>query len=181
MSRSVYLDFGANAGDTIADYQASARPDLCWGFEPNPRLAEALRARFADQPVQIIEQAVWTEEGTMPLYLGHPLSSTLLEGKVALEYFPQYAITYDEAVEVGTVDIARWLREHVRADDFVSVKMDIEGAEYAVLQHLLDDGAIDLVDELRCEFHAARFPHLAHRHDQILRDVASRTRLLHWV
>ncbi len=181
MSRSVYLDFGANAGDTIADYRASAAPDLCWGFEPNPQLAAALRTKFAGQPVQIIEKAVWTADGTMPLYLGHPLSSTLLEGKVALEYFPQYAITYDQSVEVGTIDTARWLREHVRAEDFVSVKMDIEGAEYDVLRHLLDDGAIDLIDELRCEFHAARFPGLADRHDQILREVAARTRLLHWV
>jgi FkbM family methyltransferase len=181
VTRSIYLDFGANAGDTLADHIAANDVDLSWGFEPNPMLAGALRSRFAEERVEIIEMAAWTENGVLPLFLGnHPLSSTLLPGKVPLENFPQFVITYDRSVEVQTLDTAAWLREHVLADDFVIAKMDIEGAEYPVLRRLLDTGTIDLIDELRCEFHPERFPAHARDHDRLVCEVERRTRLVKW-
>lgn len=180
MGRSIYIDFGANAGDTIAAHLASTRVDHCWGFEPNPTLAQALRERFAAQAVEIVEMAAWIGSGILPLYLGHPLSSTIVSGKVALENHPQYAIGYKRSVDVATVDTATWLYGHVRRDDTVTVKMDIEGAEYPVLRRLLETGAIDLIDELRCEFHAERFPAYQAVHEQLVEDVASRTRLIMW-
>ncbi|WP_407648194.1 FkbM family methyltransferase [Devosia rhodophyticola] len=159
---------------------ASSTTDFCWGIEPNPRLCAVLRQRFAGQPVEILEYAAWISAGTMPLYLGDPVSSTLLEGKVTLENYPQFAITYDESVAVQTLDTAQWLNDHVTNDDAVIVKMDIEGAEYQVLRHLLDSGAIELINELRCEFHAERFPASAGDHDRIVAEVGARTKLVIW-
>jgi FkbM family methyltransferase len=180
LGRSLYLDFGANAGDTISAQMALARVDYCWGFEPNPVLAQALRLRFEGQNVEIVEMAAWVEATTLPLYLGHPLSSTLLQGKVGLENYPEYVITYDKSVDVQTFDTAAWLRRHVDEEDTVVVKMDIEGAEYRVLPHLLATGAIDLIDELRCEFHPERFPSHAQAHTQLLHDLGAHTRLVEW-
>lgn len=180
MKRRLYLDLGANNGDTIADELASSRIDFCWGFEPNPQLASDLRHRFEGEPVEIVEAAAWIEEGVRPLYLGHSLSSTLLEGKVALPDYPEYAITYDLSVDVRTVDTAAWLRDHVPDGDAVTIKMDIEGAEYEVLQHLLDSGEIDRIDELRCEFHPERFPAHSKNHDQLVQAVRARTKLVRW-
>lgn len=180
MSRSIYLDFGANAGDTVADYLASHEVDKCWAFEPNPVLANDLRVRFAGKPVEIVEAAAWSSDGTMPLYLGHSHSSTLMEGKVTLENFPQYAITYDKWVDVTTLDTARWLRETLMPGDHVVMKMDVEGAEYVVLPTLLEGGAIELIAELRCEFHPERFPTYEPIHDDLLRRLAAHTRLVEW-
>lgn len=180
MGRSIYIDLGANNGDTIAAHRASSDVDFCWGFEPNPNLASEARRRFEGQPVEIVEMAAWIGEGVLPLYLGHPLSSTLLPGKVALEDYPEYAVSYEKSVEVRTFDTALWLREHVVEDDDVIVKMDIEGAEYQVLQRLLDGGEIRLIDELRCEFHVGRFPAFEAVHQRLVREVASHTRLVAW-
>lgn len=180
MGRSIYIDLGANTGDTIAAHMASSVVDFCWGFEPNPDLADQARRRFEGQPVEIIEMAAWVGEGVLPLYLGHPLSSTLLPGKVALEDYPEYAIGYEKSVEVRTFDTAQWLREHVFDDDHVIAKMDIEGAEYQVLRHLLDSGDISLIDELRCEFHVGRFPDFEEVHQGLVQAVAARTKLIDW-
>ena len=180
MGRSIYIDLGANTGDTIAAHMASSVVDFCWGFEPNPELAAQARRRFEGRQVEIIEMAAWVGQGVLPLYLGHPLSSTLLPGKVALNDYPQYAVTYDTSVEVRTFDTALWLREHVFDDDHVTVKMDIEGAEYLVLRRLLDSGAIHLIDELRCEFHAGRFPAFEAVHDGLVQEVALHTKLVFW-
>ena len=62
------------------------------------------------------------------------------------------------------IDFSRWLKEmvarHTEADGskpFVVVKMDIEGAEYAVLEELVHDGTIALISELMVEFHTQQF------------------------
>eukprot|EP00662_Eupelagonemidae_sp_cell21_P057933 gene57933-biopygen21606 len=51
------------------------------------------------------------------------------------------------------VDFAAWLRARVTAADFVVVKMDVEGAEFALLDRMLGNGALGLVDELFLECH----------------------------
>jgi len=48
---------------------------------------------------------------------------------------------------------------------FIAVKMDIEGAEYDVLEHMKEEGTLDMVDYLGLEFHAHRFPD--HQRDNI--------------
>lgn len=62
----------------------------------------------------------------------------------------------EEVQEVRTVDIARWLKERFCAADQVYVKMDIEGAEFEVLEHLLDRGAAVLLDNMSIEWHTAK-------------------------
>lgn len=180
MGRTIYLDFGANDGSTIAEYLSTKEVDFCWAFEPNPPLAAALRRRFEGQPVEVVEKAAWDCEGVMPLYLGHPLSSTLLTGKVPLENYPQYVITYERSVEVLTLDTAKWLRENIELGDDVVVKMDIEGSEYVVLPSLLRGGEIDMIAEVRCEFHPERFPSYEKIHFDLVRDLSARTRLIPW-
>lgn len=180
MTRSIYLDFGANAGDTIAAQLSSCQTDFCWGFEPNPRLVASLRERFKDAPVEIVEAAAWTSDTVLPLYLGHPLSSTLMSGKVPLENYPQFVIDYSQSVHVAAIDTSRWISEHIGEGDVVIVKMDIEGAEYEVLPSLIESGAVERIAELRCEFHPERFPQHAGRHDELVRQLEAKTRLVHW-
>ena len=178
--RTLYIDLGSNSGDTIAAELAPSRVDHCWGFEPNPDLAASLRARFWDAPVEIIEAAAWTQDGSRPLYLGHPLSATLLSGKVALPDYPQFAIAYDRSVDVKTIDIVKWLGEHIEPDDMVTLKMDIEGAEYQVLPALLESAMIDRIAELRCEFHPERFPLASKNHSDLVDALQARTHLVLW-
>nr|WP_255714243.1 FkbM family methyltransferase [Pelagibacterium xiamenense] len=174
------MDFGANDGSTVAAYLAAAKVDLCYAFEPNPTLAAALRLRFDGQGVEVVEKAAWDRDGTMPLYLGHSQSSTLLTGKVPLDNYPEYVITYDASVDVVTLDTAKWLRETIRPGDEVVMKMDIEGSEYVVLPKLIEGGEIDMIAELRCEFHPERFPAYQGLHGDLVKDLASRTRLVEW-
>eukprot|EP01062_Namystynia_karyoxenos_P070959 TRINITY_DN66374_c0_g1_i1.p1 TRINITY_DN66374_c0_g1~~TRINITY_DN66374_c0_g1_i1.p1 ORF type:complete len:332 (+),score=66.56 TRINITY_DN66374_c0_g1_i1:80-1075(+) len=54
---------------------------------------------------------------------------------------------------VPSIDFPAWLLDHARAADFVVVKMDIEGAEFAVIRALIASGAHRLIDELYFECH----------------------------
>ena len=57
-------------------------------------------------------------------------------------------------VRVQTLDLAEFLRRRVTEDDFVVVKLDCEGAEYALVPHLIASGVAPLIDEFFVEVHA---------------------------
>ena len=59
----------------------------------------------------------------------------------------------DVITEVGALDFAKHLQEVVKPEDFVVLKIDVENAEFRVLQKLVDTGAIKLVDEIFIECH----------------------------
>ena len=55
---------------------------------------------------------------------------------------------------VVAVDVVRWLQAHFTPDDYVALKLDIEGEEHALLNKLLEANATGLVDVLLWECHA---------------------------
>ncbi|MQU72331.1 FkbM family methyltransferase [Sinorhizobium meliloti] len=181
VGRKVYLDLGANVGDTIAHFAEWHPSHLIWGFEANPQIVRSLRKRFKGNPnVKIVHRAVWVSEGTITLFLGHPLSSTVMEGKVAMPQAPEFEIHYDQSVEVTSIDFANWLLKNFTLQDDVTIKMDIEGAEYPILRRMIETKAIKLVDLLICEFHHNRFPSEAEDHDRLLATLSEKTRLIRW-
>ena len=63
---------------------------------------------------------------------------------------------HERSVRVRTIDFAQWLGERFCRADAVDVKMDIEGAEFQVLEHLLRTGRADLIDTLAIEWHTTK-------------------------
>ena len=58
---------------------------------------------------------------------------------------------------VECIDFSKWLEKTVKKEDYVIIKMDIEGAEFDVIEKMILDQTIKLVDELHVEFHEQRF------------------------
>ena len=77
-------------------------------------------------------------------------------GVKAMKHLGNGAYTGHDRQRPGTelvplLNFSRWLQQNVAAQDFVVVKMDIEGSEYEVLPSLLRSRAITLIDELLLE------------------------------
>jgi len=60
------------------------------------------------------------------------------------------------------VDVVTWIAESFRPEDWVVLKMDIEGAEFNILPELIERGGLPLVDMLAWECH----PHREHVNGQ---------------
>jgi SAM-dependent methyltransferase len=58
---------------------------------------------------------------------------------------------------VQGIDFSHWLMNTVTEEDFVVMKMDIEGTEFDLLPKMIETGAICLVDELFLECHYNRW------------------------
>lgn len=57
-------------------------------------------------------------------------------------------------LKVHTVSLVEWMMRSFRPIDYVFLKIDVEGMEYEILQHLFAQGGVSIVDEISIEFHS---------------------------
>lgn len=146
--RYIFIDGGAHKGETVAHFvESKIYQKHSWeifAFEANPHLIPEIPPRAN---LTVLNKAIWNKEGTIEFFLGDDtLSSSLLKDKKTgnLSKIP---------VKVDSVDFGQWLKKRFELKDYIFVKLDIEGAEYEVLDKMLADGTIAYVDRLYVEFH----------------------------
>lgn len=158
----LFIDAGANIGSiskfVLDSTRFSTLPIIA--FEPDPE-AFLVLSKISDQRLTKINRAVWTLEGFTYLYRHKDwetsqshTSSTLVESKSN--------VNDKNSVLVHTIDFADLLENSTASK--VTIKMDIEGAEYAILRHLIRRRALKKVHRLYCEFHpnSIRFGYTLH-------------------
>jgi FkbM family methyltransferase len=179
---AILVDCGANIGgvlEKLSDRFASRR---IFAFEPNPLLIPRLSesARLPGRTVELLQQAVWNRDERRDFYLGHHESSTLLEGKVVPPIYDRQ-IDYGHPISVQCIDFSRWLASLGAEPQSIVVKMDIEGAEYPVLEHLLEQGTVHFISKLLVEWHYDRFPGMfRRRHDRLLAALSQQVEIEPW-
>ena len=52
--------------------------------------------------------------------------------------------------------MSKWITENFDKDDYIILKMDVEGAEYKVLEKMINENTINYVNKLYVEFHGMR-------------------------
>jgi len=148
MSENLLIDCGYHKGDFSRDF-LSVHPSG-WevaAFDPVP-----VKGSFQHPAVSFSPVAVWTMDGKIDLFLcTRPDGHSIVPGK------NNCGPSMDHRVDC--IDFSRWLEENASSRDDVKCKMDIEGAEYAVLDCLLTKGTIKHIKELTVEFHWKRLPH----------------------
>jgi FkbM family methyltransferase len=126
-------DYHGSTGDWfVYTYQRDIpRPFQIFAFEPDPRFERQFRGI---PNLQFLAYAVSTSNGTAKFGgdMGHMGAGDLT---------------------VKTIDFSDFLTRHIRDEDFLVVKMDIEGAEMDVLPWLIKQGTVNLIDELFVELH----------------------------
>ena len=146
--RKIFIDCGAYKGKMTKFFLANLGEGFeAFAFEPNPH-AKIHRKKVA---YTVFKKAVWVEDATIPLYVNrkkvyHSQSSSLLKEKTSGGL--------DTKIYVEAIDFGRWVAETFTKDDYIVVKMDIEGAEFKVLEKMMADGSILYINELYLETHA---------------------------
>lgn len=148
--RRLFIDCGAHRGSSVRFFrQVHPQAELytIYSFEANPQF----NACFEGLPdVHYRNAAVWTRDGEITFYSNGGGASTVIAGKAAAGGFR------DRPLTVPCLDLSRWLRRECLREDYIILKMDIEGAEYAVLEKLIQDRTIDYIDRLYMEWHCAK-------------------------
>jgi len=150
-----FIDLGANQyyssiGEWFMKRYPLAEQYRIIAFEPNPQWAEQYKQKRFQQhhpELEFHQLATWVENKTLDFGGG------ALSGRVEPNHYvsPQTGKATPWKQRVAALDFVAFLEARVREEDYVVVKMDIEGAEFKVVPHLIATGATRLIDEFFLE------------------------------
>ena len=162
--RKVFINIGAGQGSDIDGFLSLSPDHKNWEmfvFECNPALIPIIKFRHPNATV--IPYAASTEDGEAKLYFGNQyINSSLMSSKVNVSEH-----TY---LTVNTIDISKWLLDNFSNEDYIVVTLDIEGAEYEVLEKMIAERSLEIIDELYVEFHGKKIPTITQEYEQRLVD-----------
>jgi FkbM family methyltransferase len=143
--QSLVFDLGGYEGQWASDIVARY---LCHVqvFEPVVAMADGIRQRFAgNQLVEVHDFGLGPATTGATIWLDGDSSSVVRAA-------PPRTNSQQLAEEVRLVMFEDFIQERgISAIDLM--KINIEGAEYELLEHLLDTGAVDVIGNIQVQFH----------------------------
>mgnify|MGYP003111543900 FL=1 len=177
--RNIFLDLGSNIGQGYERirrqyFRAYYHPALSTGsvfvrqqsyiplgaevymFEPIPDAYKFLKRKYSSS-AKIYNKAIWTENTTKIFNVALTTVGSLPSKQQASNIMHKHDVDSNveswKDVEVETIDFSEFLKNNFHPDDNIFMKMDIEGAEYPVLDQLIDTGAYKYLTAVNIEFH----------------------------
>lgn len=146
-----FIDCGAHCGESILMSRHKFDPYITTiSFEPIPYFANELQKIYSDDPnTNIVNAAVWINDDIMKFYI----STEITDGSSLLGEKINDVKDENIFINIPCVDLSSWIKNTFTEDDYVILKLDIEGAEYEVLNKMINDGSIKLINELWGEWH----------------------------
>ncbi|XP_078700039.1 uncharacterized protein LOC144926876 [Branchiostoma floridae x Branchiostoma belcheri] len=162
--RKILLDCGANVASTVQTYP-DGRDYTIHSFELDSRLAPYF-ASYSDHVLHC-PVAVAGKDGNITAYAETAWRPD--KGKVAgadMQWGGGSIYVYGAEKKNGNigrhlgfqnvipmVDLSRWIRKNTAQEDYVIFKIDVEGAEYEILEKMLKEGTFKWIDKVYGEFH----------------------------
>lgn len=158
MKRRIFLDVGANKGQTLAAVLDPAlRFDEIFCFEPSRVFMSALK-NLADKRVVILPFGLWYSNGEAPLFGSGTQGGSVWDRKNPLRPNTELC-QFRRASE--------WFKENLSSDDVVFLKLNVEGSECDILDDLLDSGEFEKVSHVMIDFDVRKIESQKHREAEL--------------
>lgn len=155
--KKIFIDGGARIGESI-EILINKRGDMegceIHFYECNPNHFETLKnIKLENHTIYVYPYAIWNKNEIKKFYLSEDrwgdLGCTLKPEK-------KEKLNLDTPINVECKSIIDIIDEF-NDDDYIVLKLDIEGSEYEVLEELLVTNKINKINELFVEFHDSFF------------------------
>jgi len=167
----VYIDCGSYEGGTIRKFIKSdyySNDFKIYAFDPNPRLTQS---NYCDNVI-FIKKAVWTSNGVIDFYINTKNTNKQCGSSIIKEKITG-SLDKKNPIKVDAIDFSLWLKNNFTINDYIIIQMNIEGAEYNVLNKCIDDGSINLINKLFVQFHEKKIFFGIDNHNKLLRRLAN--------
>lgn len=171
--RKLFIDCGACQGKatkTFLDSVENPQDFLVVQFEPWEKLSDgifSMQQKYPGVAFMFFQKAVWIEDREIDLYLCGKGS----QGSTVCKEKHSNSVDHEKPTRVEAIDFSSWLEINFSKNDYIVLKIDIEGAEYEVLNKMINDGTIDWVDELIIEFHGRKQMNCTQRHHDLYKKI----------
>ena len=147
----VFIDCGAHCGESILEAKRRYGNDIkIISFEANPNLAIPLQNHFKDDlNVEVRNEATWVEDQESTNFY---LSIDWSDGSSIYKEKKSGGVSDNISVNIPSINLANFIKK-IKKDNYIILKLDVEGAEYEILNHLIEEDIIPLINEFHGEFH----------------------------
>jgi FkbM family methyltransferase len=146
----IFIDAGANNGRSVKFFRRNFDPQIeffVYSFEIEPTFKNKFN-KFSN--LEFINKAVWIRNGISYFFRDF---ERLRDGGTLLKNKKTGKLDKKHPIQVETIDFSDWLKNNFTKEQCVFLKLDIEGAEYDVLEKMHKDGTIDLINTFFVEWH----------------------------
>lgn len=152
----IFIDGGCHNG-VFADV-ALASGGICYAFEPNVYLYAFLRNLYKDNPNFILCESAIAVENKKAIFYGI-LDDVVSQGASVVEFSAEdYTDIQNKGYEVETIDFCAYSRKLVAKHGKIHlIKLDIEGAEFEVLEAFIAQDLHKNVEYIMVETHERIF------------------------
>ena len=161
--RKVFIDTGAHKATSVKNFKDNyphSEEYEIFSFEANKNLEKHFK-KHPDVNLQIA--LVWKEDGVKTFYNAGTRGSSIYKSKAFLKskkhlkdnelHWPDSKVKKEN---VKTVNLDRWIKENFNKEDEIILKLNIQGAEYEVLEHILEKGSYQYINKLYIEWFCAK-------------------------
>lgn len=132
---------GNRLEDSIQTLIKRFKPTILFGFDPHPALREAVGQVYGTTVITS-RRAAWTDD----------ISAT---GKVGLSINGNCTHVDSSMPTAEAFDLVPWIMALPEAK--IVLKLDVEGAEYVLLPHLIEHDLMDRFSRILIEWHNGRY------------------------
>ena len=156
----LFLDLGANIGQGYSWFSKFFKGENIDFelFEPNPYCYKKLKkyVNIKNKTVITHNLGVSTSSGKVKFYgLKEEGNVYSLSGSIVKNHNSIHYKTKEEnAIEIETINLGKFLVNKSKTYDKIIIKMDIEGAEVEILEKLISTKLANLINILYVEFHS---------------------------
>ena len=146
--KKIFVDLGAHKGTFSKEAIAKLEGFEVIAFEPCEMHWPDLEKI---EGLTLYKVAAWDKDAeNVPLYLGQGAGkgTTMMPNKTT------GGVNYKKPMYVNTIDFSRWI--DARKDCFIVVKMNIEGAEFPIIEKMIKDDTLKYIDMLVYSDHSQK-------------------------
>lgn len=153
--KKIILDCGSHLGESVKKFRGMFPKDDCefHMFEPNTYLYNTFNSNPEFDSCKKYNKAISNKNEIVKLWGCtkniNSVGSTLEKSKADWDQIEE-----SDFIEIESIDLSDFIVKNFSKDDYIILKLDIEGAEYDTLDKLFETGAIYYVNEFYCEFHS---------------------------
>ena len=157
--KKVFIDCGYNKGEVSKEFYQKLGDSFEYiAFEANPYLYEEYKDK--NSFVKLENKAVWVEDSVIDMYVvvvdkynkKNPFTgaSTLMKEK---SKWNMKSHKKEEITKVQAFDFSKFILDNFDQNDEIIIKLDVEGAEYCILEKMIKTGSSSYINKLYVEFH----------------------------
>jgi len=166
---NAYIDLGAYRGLYVKRYRSSSMYTAgcsIYAFECN----RTVRNIDYGPDVKLIRSAAWIYDGELDFYISKS-NPSMVQGSSVYKAKRTGNLDKEHPQKIPCIDFSKWIRDNFQKEDNIIIKMNIEGAEYDILEKMIADGTIDYIKTLFVQFHWQRIGESVDRHNRLVLEL----------